>query len=223
MVCQAPKKMPICPFGGSACQKRQCAGRSMLFVRRWTESGRLDVAGIHPLVEKIDGLAFTRALDARDQDQARGSAADLEVVLRFEQRSPKPSLLPPIRCLGDFVLEVCGFEHDEANLTRRPSSCKDPSQCGHASSIGLTVARSVMCLVPRHILDAKVPPRHGERGFRGAVAPPTLTWSSGRRHAVGVRFTAHPRACKAAQSIGGAETTRDLVQGTGLSKLPRAN
>ena len=112
---QAPKKMPICPFGGSARQKRHMLRPLAFLVRRLGECAGEDVARIHPFVEQVDGLALARAVDAGDQDQY-GKATllleVLEVILGIEQRLAQPCFLGPVGGLADAVIEICGFEHE---------------------------------------------------------------------------------------------------------------
>ena len=64
------------PLGRQRAPEAPVCGALGLFVRRRTEGGGLDVAGIHPLVEQVDGLALAGAFDARDQDQHREAAVE---------------------------------------------------------------------------------------------------------------------------------------------------
>jgi hypothetical protein len=83
----------------------------LFLLGRQAEAVHLDEGRVHPFGQRVDRLAFARALDAGDQDQHREARIVLQRELRGEQRLAQLRLLAPALLLADAVVEFGGVEH----------------------------------------------------------------------------------------------------------------
>ena len=113
-----------------------------LLVGRLPEGVGVDVAGIHPGVEEVHGLALAGTFHAPDDGDHGEAALLVELVLRVEKRRAQPGLLALVGPLVDDVLEIGRFEHGsrrrtqqrfEARRRRQPSTAARRAFGGEAS------------------------------------------------------------------------------------------
>ncbi len=74
------------PFRRQATPESPTRGMRKLFVTGHIEAVDTYQPRVHPFIQQLDGLAFTCAFDAVDQNQQRKSRQCLESVLGLEQR-----------------------------------------------------------------------------------------------------------------------------------------
>ena len=86
-------------------------GAVALVVGERPERMGADVAGVHPLVEEVDGLALAGAVDAVHEDDHRELVFLEEPVLEVEQALAHLRLLALEARLVELVADLRGFEH----------------------------------------------------------------------------------------------------------------
>jgi hypothetical protein len=73
------------------------------------------MAGVHPLVENIDSLPLTTAIDTGDEDNYR-KISGKEIELGIEKILPELRDLLLITVFVNFVAKLCGFKHELSSL-----------------------------------------------------------------------------------------------------------
>ena len=110
-------RVPRAQEQADASARRQVApvapvfGPVPLLVRRLTEGARDQPAWIHPLAEQVDRLAFSRAIDAGEDDDHRERRRARQAALHVEQFAAQRELLFLVVSLVDLASELRRFEH----------------------------------------------------------------------------------------------------------------